>query len=80
MSSTVIALQTWRTFVHVVADVANMIKEGVNDVLLAQGQVQRRSSENVVLVNHKLCVRPGRLVCMGVALPVMAVAIRTKAG
>ena len=46
---TVIALQTWLTFVHVVADVANMIKEGVNDILLAQGQVQRRSSENVVL-------------------------------
>ena len=74
---TVIALQTWRTFVHVVADVANMIKEGVNDILLAQGQVRRRSSENVVLVGHRLCVRPGQLLCMEVALPV---AIRTKAG
>ena len=66
---TVIALQTWLTFVHVVADVANMIKEGVNDILLAQGQVQKRSSENVVLVDHKLCVRPGQLVYIGAALP-----------
>ena len=52
------------------SDVANMIKEGMNDILLAQGQVQRRSSENVVLVDHKLCVRSEQLVSMGVALPV----------
>ena len=52
-SDTVIALQTWRTFVHVVADVANMIKEGMNDILLAQEQVKRRGSENVVLVDHR---------------------------
>ena len=50
--------------------IVNMIKEDVNDILLAQAQVQRRSSENVVLVDHKLCVRPGQLVCMGVVLPV----------
>jgi hypothetical protein len=69
-SDTVIALQTWRAFVHVVADIANMIKEGMNDILLAQRQVQRRSSENVVLVDHRLCVRSEQLVSMGVALPV----------
>ena len=75
---TVIVLQTRRTFVHVVTDVANMIKEGVKDILPVQGQAQRRrSSENVVLVDHRLCVRPGQLVCLGVALPV---AIHTKAG
>ena len=33
--------------------------------------------ENVVLVDHRLCVRPGQPVCMGVALPA---AIGTKAG
>ena len=61
---------------HVVADDANTIKEGVNDVLLVHGKVQRRcSSENVVLADHGLCVRrplrPGRPVCMGAALPFM---------
>ena len=55
---------------HVVADDANTIKEGVNDVLLVHGKVQRRcSNENVVLADHGLCVRPGRLVCTGAALP-----------
>jgi hypothetical protein len=63
---------------YIVADVANTIKECVNDVLLVHGQVQRRrSSENVVLVDHGLCVRPGQPVCMGAALPVR---IDTKAG
>jgi hypothetical protein len=62
--------------------IVNMIKEDVNDILLAQAQVQRRSSENVVLVDHRLCVRPGQLVCMGVVLPVAIgmKAARRKAG
>ena len=71
---TVTALQTQRTFVHVVADDANTIKGGLNDVLLVQ---RRRASENVVLVNHELCVRTGQPICMGTTLPV---AIGTKAG
>ena len=54
---TVIALQTQCTVVHVVTDDTNMIKECMDNVLLSHGQVQRRSSENVVLVDHG-CVRP----------------------
>jgi hypothetical protein len=53
---TVMALQTQCTFVHVVANVANTIKEGVDNVLLVHGHVQRRrSSEDAVLVDHELC-------------------------
>ena len=74
---TVIALQTQCAFVHVVANVANTIKEGVNNVLLMYGHVQRRrSSEDVVLVDHKLC-EAGAASLHGAALPVM---IGTKEG
>ena len=46
------------TFVHIVANVSNTIKEGVNNILLVHGEAQRRrSSEDVVLVDRRLCVR-----------------------
>ena len=74
--NTVIALQHG---VHLCmsSPMLQTFKEGVKDILPVQGQVQRRRSSENVLVDHRLCVRRGQLVCMGVALPVV---ICTKAG
>ena len=52
---------------HVVTYVTSMntIKKGVDNVLLVHRHVQRRrGSEDVVLVDRELCVRPGQPVCM----------------
>ena len=74
---TVIVLQTPCGFVHVVDNVAKPIKEGVDNVLLVHGHVQRRrSSEDVVLVDHELC-EAGAASLHGAALPVT---IGTKEG